>query len=75
MIVASDVSRVATTGSFGYYCFDDVLAGETYVMGITSKRYQFAPRVVTVPDDLTEIDLEAFEEPHELEFVPLNSEF
>lgn len=42
------VSRTVTTGTFGYFQFDDITAGETVVVSVSSKRYQFAPQVVTV---------------------------
>lgn len=47
----------ARTTSFGYYHFDDVLSGGTYVISVTSKRYQFAPRSITVADNVTDFDL------------------
>ncbi len=55
------VTRTARTGSLGYFRFDDVLAGETYVVVIGHKRYTFAPRVVTVEDEITELDFVAIE--------------
>jgi hypothetical protein len=48
--------RTATTGSFGFYTFEDVEAGGTYVIGVTSNRYRFASRVVNVTDTLTDVD-------------------
>jgi hypothetical protein len=50
------ISRQAITSSFGYYRFDDVRAGETYVMSVLSKRYQFTPRTISVADELTDVD-------------------
>lgn len=52
------VSRNATTNTFGYYHFDEVLVGETYTVAVNSKKYFFAnsPRVVTVNDELTNLD-------------------
>lgn len=55
------VTRTARTGSLGYFKFDDVLAGETYVVVINHKRYTFTPRVVTVEDEITELDFVAIE--------------
>jgi len=49
-------TRSAITSSFGYYRFDDVTAGGTYVISVTSKRYQFAPQVISVSDELTDLD-------------------
>ncbi|MEP6945750.1 MAG: carboxypeptidase regulatory-like domain-containing protein [Acidobacteriota bacterium] len=46
----------ARTTSFGYYSFDGVNAGETYILEARSKSYQFSPRVVKVDDDLFELD-------------------
>jgi hypothetical protein len=54
-------SRTATTSSFGYYRFDDVPAGGTYVLSVSSKRYQFEPRVVNVQDEIANLDFIAQE--------------
>jgi Carboxypeptidase regulatory-like domain len=51
------IERRAVTGSFGYYSFDDVAVGDTYLMTASSKQYQFAPRVLSVPDELANVDL------------------
>lgn len=48
--------RVVTTGSFGYYRFDDVEASGTYVVSVGSKRYTFSSRVMVVSDTLTDVD-------------------
>ncbi len=48
--------RSVTTGSFGFYSFEDVEAGQSYVIGVTSKRYRFGSRVVNVTDSLTDVD-------------------
>jgi hypothetical protein len=37
--------RTATTTSFGYYRFDDVQAGETYILSAIGKRYTFSQPV------------------------------
>ena len=50
------VRRTATTSSFGYYRFDDVEAGETYLIGVRSNRYRFTQRVLQVFDSLTDVD-------------------
>ena len=41
------------TTAFGYYHFDDITAGQTVILTVVSKRYQFAPQVVSLTDDLT----------------------
>ncbi len=48
----------AVTGSLGYYSFEDVPVG-TYVMGVSSKRYNIAPRILNVSDTVTDFDLVA----------------
>ncbi|MBS1793241.1 MAG: carboxypeptidase regulatory-like domain-containing protein [Acidobacteria bacterium] len=54
-------TRLARTGSFGYYSFDGLEASETYVITVASKRFSFAPasRVVTLKDSLTDEDFVA----------------
>ncbi len=56
MTDASGNTRTARTSTFGYYRFDEVEAGQTYIFSVRSKRYRFAPRVVTITEDLTELD-------------------
>jgi len=46
----------ARTSSFGYYKFEDVGAGETYVFEVASKRYRFTPQVVSIYADLTDLN-------------------
>jgi hypothetical protein len=52
-------TKIAMTNSLGYYQFADVRAGETYVLNVFSKRYTFSPQVLTVNEDLTELNLVA----------------
>ncbi len=53
--------RSALTNSFGYYRFDEVEIGKTYVISAARKRYRFSPRVVSLMDELTELDFTALE--------------
>lgn len=48
--------RVAITNPFGYYRFDEIEAGQSVLLKVVSKNYQFESRVVTTNDDLTEVD-------------------
>ncbi len=50
--------RLATTGSFGYFSFDGLEAGETYVVTVSGKRFVFVnpSRVVTLVDSLADVD-------------------
>jgi hypothetical protein len=49
-------SRSARTNQFGYFHFDDVQAGQTYIVDVRSKSYSFAPQIVTVMGTLTELN-------------------
>ena len=48
--------QTKTTGSFGAYGFEDVEAGETYVISVGSKRFRFASRIIQVTDNLSDVD-------------------
>ena len=54
----SGAIRGALTNSFGYFRFDDVEAGQVYIISIESKRYQFANpiQVVYVGDEITNLN-------------------
>ena len=56
---ASGNTRGVITSSFGYYHFDDVEVGTTYIISVVSKRYQFAPQVVSVSDETGNLNLTA----------------
>lgn len=49
-------TRFVLTNPFGYYRFDDVPSGGTYILSVASKQYQFAPQVVNVSEELTELN-------------------
>ena len=55
---------VARTSSFGYYNFENVAVGETYVISIFSKRFIFDQpvRAINVTEQLTDIDFVARED-------------
>ena len=55
----SGARRAAITGAFGYYFFENVRAGETYLFEVRHKRLTFAPRAVSVSEDLTELNFAA----------------
>jgi len=56
--------REVTTGSFGYFSVDGLIAGETYVVTVNSQRYTFqAPsRVYNLVDNITDADFVADQE-------------
>jgi hypothetical protein len=49
-------SRTIVTSPFGYYRFDDVSVGETYVLSISAKRGQFNPQIVNVTEEINELN-------------------
>lgn len=52
----SGQTRISRTNPFGYYRFDEVGVGNTIVLNVTSKRYTFAPQVITVIDSIENLD-------------------
>lgn len=54
-------SRTVRTGSFGYFQFDSVTAGETVVVSISSKSYRFEPssQVLVVGDNIDDLQFVA----------------
>ena len=56
LTTASGETFTTITNSFGYYRFEDVLPGQTVILGVTSKRFVFEPKVLNVGEDLFETD-------------------
>ena len=52
----SGQTRTAQTNEFGFYLFDDVRVGETYILSVFTKGYTFAPQVVTISDGITDLN-------------------
>ena len=48
---ATGETRMAISNPFGFYRFEEVPAGETYVFSVIHKRYQFAPQVVFLTEE------------------------
>ncbi len=51
-------TKTAITNAFGYYRFDDVEAGSTYLISVRHKTFQFISRVVNVADNVTDFNFE-----------------
>lgn len=61
MITLTDGSgtvRKTYTGTFGYYNFDDIMVGQTVIIDVRNKRYNFPQptRIISLVDELTNID-------------------
>jgi hypothetical protein len=65
MTDANGASRTAVTGTFGYFRFTGVPAGEIYTFTATAKRYQFTEpsQVLNVVDDVENLSFVAVDEP------------
>ncbi|MBP6003015.1 MAG: VCBS repeat-containing protein [Pyrinomonadaceae bacterium] len=51
----SGAVRTAVSNSFGFFRFDEVAVGETYVLNVRTKSYVFAPQIVSVTDEVTNL--------------------
>lgn len=52
----SAVRRV-TTSSFGIFSFDQIQIGRRYTISVSTKRYRFAPQIIDVTGNVTNLDL------------------
>jgi CSLREA domain-containing protein len=55
---ANGETRTTISNSFGYYEFPNVGVGQTYIVAVRHKKYQFEPptRVLMVTEELTNVD-------------------
>lgn len=51
--------RTVLTNPFGYYRFEEVSVGETYIVSVYSKRYNFAPQTINVFEEIENFDFSA----------------
>ena len=58
---SAGTSRTYLTNGFGYFSFDELRTGETYIVSVRNKQYQFNPstRAVTLEQDLTDFEFRA----------------
>jgi len=58
---AKGETRTVLTNQSGYYRFDEAEAGQSYIVSVSRKRYQFMPstQVVSVNEDLSSVDFMA----------------
>lgn len=59
MLSVTGESKTALTNPFGYYVFTEVQAGEAYIFSVRHKRFSFSPRVVSVDDEITDLNFTA----------------
>jgi len=53
------MTLAARSNGFGYYRFDDVPAGADYIIAASSKRFAFSTQVISVTDQLQNVNLVA----------------
>ncbi len=53
------VVRSARTNPFGYFRFDEIAVGETYVLEVRHKSFVFIPQVISVTDDILDLNIVA----------------
>lgn len=49
--------RTVRTGTFGYFSFSDVEVGQTYIINVTSKGYEFDSMLITPLEDLNDVNI------------------
>ncbi len=59
---SSGATRTTRTGSFGFYSFEGIAAGQTVTIVVSAKLYEFAPRVLSVSENLSNVDFTALGE-------------
>lgn len=55
IIDSQGAKRFATTSSFGIFQFDEIGAGDSYIISVNSKRYRFAPRLFVLTDTIDDM--------------------
>lgn len=55
------IIRTTTTNSFGYYSFDNIQAGETYIVSVSTKQIQFSQpiQIIFVSENITSLNFTA----------------
>lgn len=57
----SGATKTVVSNPFGYYRFNDVGAGQTVIVTVIAKRYQFAPQVLTVTEEINDLNFAPLE--------------
>lgn len=55
-----NILQVVRTGGFGYFNFDGVEVGRSYVLSVNSKQYSVEPVLINVMDEINNIELIAY---------------
>jgi hypothetical protein len=62
LVAPSGNVRTVTTSPLGYYQFEEVEAGQSYLVSVSKKGYLFAdnPRIITINDEMSDLNFTAF---------------
>lgn len=54
-------TQTVLTNPFGFFRFNEIPAGGTYIISVAHKRYQFTdnPRILTILEQISELDFTA----------------
>ena len=52
-------TRTSRTNPFGYYRIYDIEVGQTFIVNVSHKQYQFTPQVVSVVEEISELNFTA----------------
>lgn len=55
MVELSGAVRTTRTSSFGYFMFDEIQSGQSVVLSVRSKRYQYQPQIVSLDDSALDL--------------------
>lgn len=56
---ATNEVRTTRCSSMGYFRFDELPTGNTYIIEVESKRFQFSPRILQLDDSVTDLVMQA----------------
>ncbi len=56
LVDSNGVIRTSRTSTFGYYRFFEIEAGQTVIISVTSKRYEFMSQTISLSETLTDVD-------------------
>ncbi len=59
LVNVDGVQRSAITNSFGYFVFDDVAVGASYLVNVRHKQYRFEQRVIDLTDNFSDLNFVA----------------
>ena len=61
MIDAFGNMRSARTSSFGFYSFEEVEVGQTYVFNVSARRYNFSPQIISIVEETDDLNFYAYQ--------------